>query len=104
MGVRGRGQLRRNANPEVLKEANEISAPAGGHGGRPERVFQKEVPANDPGEDFAEGGVAVGVSRTGDGNQRSEFGITESGEHAAGSSQNEGQHDGCLLYTSDAAD
>ena len=47
-----------------------------------EGVFEDEVPADDPGDEFAEGGVGVGVGRSGDGNHGREFGVAEAGEDA----------------------
>src|SRR5271167_65002 len=99
VGVRRRRKLRRDMYAEVLQEADEVAAPAGGDGGRAESVFQDEIPADDPGEEFAQGRVAVGVSRTRDGDQRGEFGIAQAGEDTAQSGQHEGQYDRrtCIL-------
>ena len=47
-----------------------------------EGVLENEVPADDPRDQFAHGGVGVGVGRAGDGNHRRELGIAEAGERA----------------------
>ena len=47
-----------------------------------EGVFEDEVPADDPGDEFAQGGVGVGVGRAGDGDHAGEFGVAEAGERA----------------------
>ncbi len=47
-----------------------------------EGVFENQIPADDPGDQLAEGGVGIGVSRAGDGNHRGQFGVTEAGEDA----------------------
>src|SRR5271157_2117646 len=93
MGVRRRRKLRRDVDAKVLQEADEVAAPTGGDGRRAESVFQDEVPADDPGEEFAQGRVAVRVSRSGDGNQRGEFGIAQSSEDTTQPSQYEREHD-----------
>src|ERR1039458_2387064 len=57
-------------------------------------VFDDEIPTNDPGEDFAQSGVTVGVCRTGNRNQGGEFGVTQASKDAARARQNERQYDG----------
>ncbi len=47
-----------------------------------EGVLQNQVPADDPGHQFAQSGVGVGVSRAGDGNHRGQFGVAKPGEDA----------------------
>ncbi len=47
-----------------------------------EGVFEDQIPADDPGHQFAERGVGVGVGRAGDGNHRGQFGVAEAGEDA----------------------
>ena len=61
--------LRRNRYTKVLQEAYEISAPSGSHRRSAEGVLQHQVPSDDPGKNFAQSGVPVGVSRTGDRDQ-----------------------------------
>ena len=47
-----------------------------------EGVFEDEIPADDPGDELAEGGVGVGVGGAGDGDHAGKLGITEAGEAA----------------------
>ena len=47
-----------------------------------EGVLQNQIPADDPCDEFAEGGVGVSVGRAGDGNHGGQFGVTEPGEDA----------------------
>ena len=54
-----------------------------------EGVLEDEVPADDPGHQFAQGGVGVGVSGARDGNHRGELGIAEPGEGADDGDQHE---------------
>ena len=67
--------LRRQIDPVVLEKCHQCAAPAAGHRGRAESIFEDQVPADDPGKDLTQRGVAVGVGRAGDGDQRSEFRI-----------------------------
>ena len=46
------------------------------------RIFEHKVPADDPGEQFAESRVSVGISRSGDGDHRGELSVTKRGENA----------------------
>ena len=83
------GDLRRQLKVETLEQGDEIAAPSDGNRRGADSVFDDEVPANDPGEDFAQRGVAVGVGGAGDRNQGGEFGIAEPGEDAARARENE---------------
>src|SRR6185312_1188642 len=66
-----------------------VSAEADGDGHVADGVFQDEVPADDPGKNFAEGGVRVGVGAAGDGNHGGEFRIAQAGKGAGDGDQNE---------------
>ena len=46
------------------------------------RVLEDQVPADDPGDEFAHGRVSVGVGRAGDGDHAGEFGVAKSSESA----------------------
>ena len=69
-------------NSEDCQLRFRIAAEAHGHGDVADHVFKNQVPANDPGENFSEGGVGVGISAARDGDHRSQFGIAKSGEAA----------------------
>jgi|GEM_PF-6995236 len=43
-------------------------------------VFEDQIPADDPGDELAHGGVGVGVGGAGDGDHAGELGVTEAGE------------------------
>ena len=62
------------------------------HGGRADRVFEHQVPADDPGEELAQRGVGVGVGGSGDGDHRGELGVAERGEDARDARDDEGEH------------
>src|ERR1700679_2298841 len=74
--ARGQREPRRYSNPEVFQEAEQVTAPTGGDGRRTEGIFQDQVPADDPGEDLAQSRISVGVSRTGNRNQRRKLRVT----------------------------
>jgi hypothetical protein len=89
LGAGGGNDLRREMNPEVVEQADEIAAPSGRDRGGAEGVLENQVPADDPGDEFAQSCVAVGVGRTTNGNHRSEFGIAERGEGAGDAGDDE---------------
>ncbi len=72
----------------------EVSGKADADGDVADGVFEDEIPADDPGEDFAESGVAVGVGRAGDGDHGGQLGVAEAGEGAGDGDQDEGDGDG----------
>src|SRR6266851_3039722 len=55
-------------------------------------VFDDQIPADDPGDDFAKGRVRVGVGRARYRNHRGEFGITERCKRADDGSDHERNH------------
>ncbi len=52
-------------------------------------VFEDEVPADDPGENFAERRVRICIGAAGDGDHRGQFGVAQSGEAAGDRHQQE---------------
>ena len=86
--------LRGQGDAQPSEQLHDISGPAGGHRRGAEGIFENQVPADDPGNELAQGRVAVGVSRSSDGNQRGEFRVTQAGESTRNSGKSEGQHDG----------
>src|SRR6185437_5071069 len=92
--ARSAGQLGAEADAEVLQKTKHITAPPGGHSGGAEGILQDQVPANDPGENLTQSGVAVSVGRAGDGNHGGELGVAEAGENAANPGNDKGKNDG----------
>ena len=90
----GRAESRGNIDAEVMEEFNGVAGPSDGDCGRGEQVFQNKVPANDPGEEFSEAGVGVGVGATGGGNHGSVLGVAEAGEETADARDGEGENEG----------
>ena len=57
-------------------------------------VLEDEVPADDPGDELAEGGVGVGVGGAGDGDHAGELGVAEAGEGADDGDEDERDGEG----------
>ena len=79
---------------EAVQEAHDIARPADGDRGGAERVFQNQIPADDPGDEFAHRRVGIGVGAAGDGHGRSHLGIAQAGKRAGDAADDEREHDG----------
>ena len=97
-GVRGRGMVvRREVKaggitiPRSLQEGDDVARPADGDGGGGKQILENQVPADDPGDEFAQRGVAVSVGRPGDGDHGRELGVAQAGKGASQSRQHEGK-------------
>ena len=69
-------------NAEPLKKRFNVRCEADADAHVGEGVFEDEVPADDPGDELAEGGVGVCVGRASDGDHRSQFRVAQTGEDA----------------------
>src|SRR5215470_1744252 len=58
-----------------------------------DRIFEDEVPADDPGDDFAHGGIRIGVGAAGDRNHGGEFGIADRSEPAGNRDKDKRERD-----------
>jgi hypothetical protein len=67
---------------EPVEQVDDVRGKANADAHVGEGVLEDEVPADDPGDEFAERGVGVGVGRAGDGDHAREFGVAEAGEAA----------------------
>ena len=76
------GQPQRNLDMENLHELNEVIRPAGRDRARAHGIFQRQVPADDPGKEFAQGGIGIRVGATRQGNHGSELRIAKPGQGA----------------------
>ena len=68
--------------PEPIEHVDQVRGESHAHRHVADGVLQDEVPADDPGDQFAHGGVGVGVGAAGDGDHRSQLGVTQPGEGA----------------------
>ena len=71
-----------------------ITGEADRYGHVADHVFKNQVPADDPGKDFAEGCVGVSVGAAGDGDHRGQFGVAQSGKAAGDGHQEKRNGDG----------
>ena len=71
----------------------QVTRPGRGHCGTAHGIFQDQVPADDPGEDFAQRRVGIGVGAAGHGGHGSELGIAQGGQGTAHASDRIGQDD-----------
>jgi len=74
---------------EPVKQIDDMSRQAHADAHVAEGVFQNQIPADDPGHEFAERGVGVSVGGAGDGNHGRQFCVTEPGEDADNSHQHQ---------------
>ena len=80
--VGGRDPLDRQVEAEPVEQIDDVGGEADADAHVGEGVLEDQVPADDPGDEFAEGGVGVGVGRAGNRNHRREFGVAEAGKDA----------------------
>ena len=79
---------------EVIQQIDGIAAPADRHRRAGHHVFEHQIPTHEPGHEFPERGVAVGVGAASHGHHAGELGVAKAGEHAADAGDDEGDHDG----------
>ena len=91
-GTRRAGQGGGQRHAEAAEEAHRVARPANGHRRGTHGVFQQEVPTDDPGEDFADGGVGVAVGAAADRDHGGQFGVAQRHEPAGDPSQHERDH------------
>ena len=82
----------RQLDPVHVQQLHHVARPAHRNGGRAHGVFQHQVPADDPRQQFAHGGVGVGVGAAGDRNHGGEFAVAHAGEGAADGRDHEREH------------
>src|SRR5262249_32014172 len=58
----------RQLDAKVAEQAEQIAAPSRGYCSSPKGVFQHQIPTDDPGKNFAQRGITVGVSGAGNRN------------------------------------
>ncbi len=77
---------------EPVEQIDDVRGEADADGHVTDGVFENEVPADNPGDEFAHGGVGVGVGAAGDGDHRGEFGVADGSE--AADDRDEDERDG----------
>ena len=86
----GRGQTQAGRAQEVL----EVARPPGSHRSRGHRVFEHQVPADDPGGKLPQGGVGVGVGRARHRGHGGELRVAQRGEDAHHPRHHVREHEG----------
>src|ERR1700676_946793 len=72
-----------------IKQVDNVLGETHADGHVANRVFEDEIPTNDPGDEFAHGGVRVGIGAARDRNHGGELRITDGCETADNAHQNE---------------
>ena len=77
-----------------MHKGPQVAAPADRNRGRAESIFKNQVPADDPGHQFAQRRIRIGICATGYRNHRSELGVTQASKRARRAGKNERNDDG----------
>ena len=77
-----------------MQDVVEVGREADGDRHVADRIFENQVPADNPREDFAERGLRIGISGTRDRDHRSKLRIAEAGERADDAGDDVGDEDG----------
>ncbi len=80
--------------PKSCSSDDDVAGPTDGDRGGAHGVLEHQVPADDPGQQLAHGGVGVGVGAAGDRDHGGELAVAQAGEGAADGRHHEGQRDG----------
>jgi hypothetical protein len=76
------------------QQLDQVLGPALGHRRSAEGEFEHQVPADDPGDQLAQGGVGEGVGAAGHRHGAGQLGVAQPGEGAGDRGDHEGQRDG----------
>ena len=78
-----RDQLSRQGDAERVQEGDYVCGPTDRNGGGADGVFEHKVPADDPGDPFAERRVGIGVGAARHRDHAGELAVAQAGEQAA---------------------
>ena len=78
--VRGRDPAQRGMPAKPVEGRDHVRGEADADRHVADGVFEDQVPADDPGDQLAHGGVGVGVGAAGDGDHGRQLGVAERGE------------------------
>ena len=81
-----------NSYVEPTEDAIGVLAPGVGHSRGCDRIFEYQIPPDDPRDKLAHCRVGVGVGTACDRNHRRKLRVTETGKGAADASDNEGKY------------
>ena len=74
---------------EPIQHIDQVSSETDTHCHVADRIFQDQIPADDPGNQLAHSGIRVRVRAARDRNHGSQFRVTQSGEGTNGRNQNQ---------------
>ncbi len=80
--IGGRDPAQRGMPAKPVERRGHVRRKTDANGHVADCVFQDQVPADDPRDQLAHGGVGVGVGAAGDGDHRGQLGIAQPGERA----------------------
>ena len=83
------GQPGRQLDAESGQERREVAAPGDRHRDVADRVFEDQIPADDPGDQLAERRIRIGVGAARLRNHRRQLRVAEAGQRADGAEQQE---------------
>ena len=92
--IGGRNPFRIGMPAEPVEQVHDVRGKADADGHVADGIFQDEVPADNPGDQFAHGGVGVGVGAAGNGNHGGEFRVADGSETADDGHENKRQGNG----------
>src|SRR5258708_1547297 len=78
---------------EDVQQLDEVVRPAGRDRAGAHSVFERKVPSDDPGKEFAKRRVCVGISAARERNHRRKFRVAQSGERTPKARQDKGEHE-----------
>ena len=87
------GECRRHVQPDLIHKCGEITRPANSNCRCAEQILEDKIPTDDPGDEFTERGIAVGIRAPGDRDHACKLRVAKSGEKASQSGYNEGDDD-----------
>ena len=87
-------QRLRQMNAPIAEQVGDVTRPPDRNRGRRHQIFERKIPADDPGERLAERAVRVRVRAARHGNHRSELRVADRGERGAEGSDEQRQRQG----------
>ena len=93
IGERSAVKSGRHDNAEILEKAHHVARPADRNRGGAEHIFEDQIPADDPGDEFAQGRVGISVGAAGNRHRRRHLRVAQSGEDAGDRAKHERERD-----------
>ena len=84
----------RDRDAQVAQKAHDIARPADGDCRRAKRIFEDQVPADDPGDEFAHGRIGIGVGAPSDWDGGRHFRVAKTRKRAGNAAKYEGERNG----------